>query len=75
MNIQKKQLIEIGRVLWKPFQSWTSYDCLTIGIAALLLGLMARHILDSEFGYNILALPGHLFIAVGLWRVFIKEDY
>ena len=49
-------------------------DTLAIGIAALALGLMSRHLLGDEIGFNILAGAGHVIIIIGLVRVFVRDE-
>ena len=49
MQKRKRQ----GSSFW--FLDWTARDTLAIGIAALALGLMSRHLLGDELGFNILA--------------------
>jgi hypothetical protein len=60
------------RLLSRPFRSWSTFDFLAIGTAALLLALFARHALGNGLAYNILSIPGYVFVPIGLWKT-IRE--
>ena len=67
-------LARICRIAAWPFRTWTALDCLSIGIAALGLALIAQHAFGLELGYAILSWSGSVFVIVGLWRVFVQGE-
>ena len=73
MGNVRDRLRDAWRVLSQAF-AWTARDTLAIGIAALALGLMSRHLLGDELGFNILAGAGHVIIIIGLVRVFVRGE-
>lgn len=55
--------------MW-PFKNWSTVDFLAIGLAALCLSMVAKHLLASELGYAILSWIGAPLVVVGLVKLF-----
>lgn len=49
-----------------PFKNWNAADFLAVGLAALCLSMVSKHLLGNDLGYAILTWTGMPITAVGL---------
>jgi hypothetical protein len=54
---------------------WSGVDFVLIGVAALVLSLIARHVLGVELGYQLFSWIGVALVTIGLWRILVKGDF
>jgi type IV secretory pathway TrbL component len=52
----------------------SGFETTALGIMALALALIARHVLGVELGYEILALIGVILVPIGLWRMIVRGE-
>ena len=54
---------------------WSGADFVLIGLAALVLSFIARHVLGVELGYQLFSWIGVALVSIGLWHILVKGDF
>ena len=54
------------------FTKWNAIDFLSVGLAALCLSMVAKHVMGNDLGYAILTWVGMPLTAIGLVKIFIE---